>query len=79
MANKKALDFEEALTELEVLVEQMEEGDLSLEDSLEAFERGIKLTRECQKHLSEAEKKVKLLVGEGDQLKEVDFDESVDE
>lgn len=58
------LDFETALAELEALVEQMESGELSLEASLAAFERGVKLTRHCQAALTEAELKVKVLTEE---------------
>ncbi len=57
------INFEKALRELETLVESMEQGDLSLEDSLKAFERGVELTRTCQKSLDEAEQKVELLTG----------------
>ncbi len=64
VARKKtdSLDFEQALTELETLVEKMEQGDLSLEDSLKSFERGVELTRTCQKALAEAEQKVEQLL-----------------
>lgn len=55
------LDFEAALAELEALVDQMEAGDMSLEASLTAFERGVKLTRHCQAALRDAELKVKKL------------------
>jgi exodeoxyribonuclease VII small subunit len=55
-------DFEAALDELEKLVARMEEGDLSLEDTLKQFERGIDLTRQCQKALADAEQKVEILV-----------------
>ncbi len=55
------LKFEGALTELEALVESMEQGNLSLEESLKAFERGIELTRTCQRALEEAEQKVNVL------------------
>ena len=55
------LAFEEALDELEALVHKMESGELSLEDSLAAFERGVKLTRHCQAALKSAELKVKVL------------------
>ena len=58
--------FETALKELETLVEQMENGDLSLDESLKAFERGIKLTRQCQQALQQAELKVQTLTAEGD-------------
>ncbi|PIE42000.1 MAG: exodeoxyribonuclease VII small subunit [Gammaproteobacteria bacterium] len=55
-------DFETALETLESLVERMESGELSLEDSLSAFEQGIQLTKSCQKSLQEAEQRVKILI-----------------
>lgn len=54
-------NFEAALEELEQLVERMETGELSLEESLQAFERGVVLTRDCQKALKEAELRVQAL------------------
>ena len=54
--------FEDALGQLEKLVDSMEQGEMSLDDSLKAFEEGIKLTRQCQKSLDEAEQKVKILL-----------------
>ena len=60
---KNQPSFEDLLSELEALVETMEKGELSLEDSLKSFERGIELTRNCQKVLQEAEQKVQILVG----------------
>ena len=67
MARKPAnFNFEEALENLEELVDAMEEGELSLEESLKAFEKGIKLTRECQAALEKAEQKVQLLVATDD-------------
>ena len=59
---KSASQFEDAMQELEQLVEQMERGDISLEESLKSFERGIKLTRTCQQALQEAEQKVHILL-----------------
>jgi exodeoxyribonuclease VII small subunit len=61
---KKAAEFnfEQALGELEKLVERMERGELSLEDSLKQFEHGIALTRACQKALTEAEQRVQILL-----------------
>jgi exodeoxyribonuclease VII small subunit len=53
--------FEEALNELEALVDTLEKGDLSLEDSLKSFERGVELTRTCQEALKDAEQKVRML------------------
>jgi len=55
-------DFETALRELETLVEKMEQGDLSLEDSLKHFERGVILSRTCQQALKAAEQKVEILM-----------------
>ncbi len=57
-----SINFEKTLAELEQLVEKMEEGDLSLEESLKYFERGILLTKSCQQALSEAEQKVSILL-----------------
>ncbi|MAE35534.1 MULTISPECIES: exodeoxyribonuclease VII small subunit [Thalassolituus] len=54
--------FESALSELEALVTRMESGELTLEDSLEAFEKGIGLTRQCQQALTAAEQRVQLLM-----------------
>ncbi|MBN4073703.1 MAG: exodeoxyribonuclease VII small subunit [Gammaproteobacteria bacterium] len=64
MPRKKSTtpDFEQSLNELETLVEQMEQGDISLEQSLELFERGIKLTRSCQESLKKAEQRVQTLI-----------------
>jgi len=55
-------DFETALEELETLVEQMEAGEITLEESLQHFERGILLTRTCQEALKAAEQKVSILL-----------------
>lgn len=54
--------FEQALSELEAVVQHLESGELSLEQSLKHFERGIALTRACQKSLAEAEQRVKVLM-----------------
>ena len=61
---KKPSNFESDLQELENLVEKMEDGELSLEESLVHFERGIALTRSCQKALTEAEQKIQILLAE---------------
>ena len=62
MARKKqGVDFEAALEELEGLVERMEEGALSLEESLKTYERGIELSRACQKSLDAAEQRIQIL------------------
>jgi exodeoxyribonuclease VII small subunit len=55
-------NFESALQELESVVEQLESGDLSLEDSLAAFEKGVRLVKYCNQKLTEVEAKVELLL-----------------
>jgi exodeoxyribonuclease VII small subunit len=60
--NEAPPDFEAAMRDLEALVERLERGDLPLEESLEAFERGVMLTRACQTALKEAEQKVEILL-----------------
>ena len=60
-SDDEQLSFEEAMAELDDLVSQMEDGDLSLDDSLKAFERGVMLPRQCQQALSQAELRVKTL------------------
>ena len=71
---KKKINFEKSLSELETLVEEMEQGDLSLEDSLKHFEKGIGLTTECQQALQSAELKVQELVEKNGKILEKDFD-----
>ena len=68
-------NFEEALEELERLVSSMEEGELSLEDSMKAFEKGIKLTRECQTALQKAEQKVQILLNESGETQDFDVED----
>lgn len=55
--------FEKSIKELEEIVNKLEAGDASLSESLELFEKGIKLAKECNKMLDDAEKKVSVLVG----------------
>lgn len=68
MATRKAekdvepVDFASAMRDLEEIVERLEQGDLPLEESLAAFERGVLLTRSCQSALKEAEQKVEILL-----------------
>lgn len=71
-------DFEKSLQELEQLVERMEQGDLSLEESLKDFERGIELTRSCQQALQNAEQRVQILLEKNEQAALVDFEERDD-
>ncbi len=68
------IDFEASLRELEKLVERMEKGELTLEESLQDFERGIELTRKCQQALQEAEQRVQILSGTDSDAGLVPFD-----
>ena len=70
------VDFEASLAELEALVGKMETGELSLEDSLEAFERGVALTRRCQAALEKAELRIKALMPDGSERPIDALDES---
>ena len=58
--------FEAALEQLEAIVDRLEQGDLALEDALRAFEAGVGLTRRCAKQLSDAERRIEVLVREGE-------------
>jgi exodeoxyribonuclease VII small subunit len=62
VAEQPAFDFEQALAELEQLLGKMEQGDLTLEQSLQEFERGVELTRHCQQALQAAEQRVEILL-----------------
>jgi len=73
----KSFNFEKSLAELEELVEQMETGELSLEDSLKAFEQGIKYVNGCQQALAKAEQKVQVLLQKNGQLEAEPFDEEL--
>jgi exodeoxyribonuclease VII small subunit len=69
-------DFEKQLTALESVVERLEKGDLSLEESVQLFEEGIKLSDACKKELEAAEGKIQMIVDRGKSgMKVVDFDE----
>jgi len=74
--SKKLPDFEKSLAELESLVEQLESGDLSLDQSLKQFKRGVELTRHCQGVLDEAQQTVKQLMEVDDESSAVPFDSS---
>ncbi|MDB4456294.1 exodeoxyribonuclease VII small subunit [bacterium] len=78
--SKKTPDFEQSLEQLESLVEALEAGDLTLEQSLKQFEEGITLTRACQTALGEAEQTVKMLTEKSGQptLEDLDIDAADD-
>ena len=74
-SNDKLPDFEKSLAELESLVEQLESGELSLDDSLRQFKRGVELTRHCQGVLTQAQQTVEKLLDIEDDSTAVPFDD----
>lgn len=68
---QKGADFEQALSELEGLVTRLEKGDLSLDESLQQFKRGVELTRRCQQILDQAQQVVEQLTNEEDESSSV--------
>jgi len=77
MTAKKTINLEKALTDLEEIVEELESGDLPLEKAMKKFEEGIKLTRNCQAALKDAEQKVEILLKSagGDELEEFEVED----
>ena len=71
--DKKPLNFEVQIEKLEVLVAQLENGNLSLEDSIKAYEEGVKIAQACQATLKNAEQKVEILTKQGEELVKQDF------
>ncbi|TXR54288.1 exodeoxyribonuclease VII small subunit [Reinekea thalattae] len=79
MASQKTAPFEENLASLEAIVNQLESGELSLDESLKQFEQGIALTRSCQESLAKAEQKVQILMSKDNQESLQDFEDLADE
>lgn len=71
---KMSKSFEEQMEALEEIVEELEKGELSLEDSVSKFEEGIKISKQCNKTLEEAEKKITILVNQEGEMKEENFE-----
>lgn len=72
------MQFEKKLTRLEEIVEKMEKGDLALDESLKLFEEGVRISRECQSQITEAETKVKMLLNVDDKGQPVTKDFQLD-
>lgn len=66
--------FEEKMADLEKIVTELEKGDLNLDDSVSKFEEGIRISKECNKILEEAEKKITILLNQDGQVKEENFE-----
>ena len=74
MKEEKDFNFEETMQKLETIVQELENGNLNLDDSIKKFEEGIELSKNASNYLEEAEKKITVLVkGEDNKLEEQDF------
>ncbi len=69
----KELNFEQSMEKLEKIVQELENGDLNLDDSIKKFEEGMKISKDCNKFLEEAEKKITVLINENGNVTEEDF------
>ena len=76
-AASKPVDLDKSLAELETIVEHLESGELPLDKSLQEFERGVRLSRECQGALKDAEQRVQVLMG--GELKDFGADDEPDD
>lgn len=74
MKLKMSKSFEEQIEKLEGIVTELEKGELNLDDSVSKFEEGIKISKECNKILEEAEKKITILVNRDGEMTEEDFE-----
>lgn len=70
---EKKLNFEEAMQKLETIANELEKGDLSLENSVSKFEEGMKLSKECNDYLDAAEKKITMLINNNGEITEENF------
>ena len=67
------MNFEENIEQLEKVVQELENGNLNLEDSIKNFEEGMKISKKCNDILEEAEKKITVLIKKDDDIQEEDF------
>lgn len=67
------LKFEEAIKKLEEIAKELETGELGLDESVKKFEEGMELSKICTKMLNEAEKKINILINDGEELREENF------
>ena len=72
--NNKDNNFEEKIKKLEDVVNALEKGDMNLDESLTKFEEGMKLSKECNKMLEDAEKKITVLLEKDGEIEETDFE-----
>ncbi|MCM3126468.1 MULTISPECIES: exodeoxyribonuclease VII small subunit [unclassified Paenibacillus] len=79
MANEKELNFEAAMAELEEVVNQLERGDVPLEQAIELFQRGMKLSQICNQKLEQVERKIEMIVEEDGEFRKQPFGGNEDE
>ena len=72
--SKEKVNFEETIKKLELIANELETGNLNLDESVEKFEEGMKLSKECTKMLDDAEKRISILIKKDDGIVEEDFD-----
>ena len=72
--SKEKVNFEETIKKLELIANELETGNLNLDESVEKFEEGMKLSKECTKMLDDAEKRISILIKNDDGIVEEDFD-----
>lgn len=70
---KNELNFEEAMKQLEIIASELEKGDLDLDKSVAKFEEGMKLSKQCSNLLQDAEKRITILLNDGNTVKEENF------
>ena len=72
--SKENLNFEDSIKKLEEIANELETGNLNLDESVEKFEEGMKLSKQCTKMLDDAEKRITILIKNGDDISEENFE-----
>ncbi len=70
---KKEINFEKSIEEIEKIAEELESGKLNLDESIKKFEEGMNLSKKCSEYLENAEKKITMIINDGDSIKEENF------
>ena len=73
MEENKEINFEETMKKIEEIATELEKGDLDLDTSVSKFEEGMKLSKKCNDFLDQAEKKITMLINDGEEIKEENF------
>lgn len=73
---KETINFEETMKKLEAIVKELESDELDLDTSVSKFEEGMKLSKQCSDFLENAEKRISILIKDGEEIKEEDFNQN---